>query len=255
MRDSAEMETDLLSDLLNLVQARCTLSGRLVAGGSWGRRFANLDAVKLCAAVDGACWFFMDGMAAPSRFERGDILVTNGSRTLVLASDPSLVADAVAAPLAQDERGRYRIGQGEAFTMLGGMVQIDSRHQRLLLSGLPPLIHVSGADREAASLGWLLEQIIREMEPPTRPGWPVVLAGLAQLLFVQTLRAYLMQSPKSDGGWLRALGDRRLAGALARMPTRSARGVWKISRRKPACPARRLSCISGKRWACLRSPT
>lgn len=101
--------------------------------------------------------------------------------------------------------------------MLGGMVQIDDRHQPLLLGGLPPLIHVRGADREAANLGWLLEQIVREMEPPTRPGWPIVLAELAQLLFVQTLRAYVMQSPKSDDGWLRALGDRPLAHALACM--------------------------------------
>lgn len=217
MRDSSGMTPDLLSDLLNLVRAKCSLSGRLVAGGSWGRRFANLDAVKFCAAVDGACWFSMDGMATPSRFERGDVLVTNGSQTLVLASDPHLISDAVTTPPAQDESGNYRLGQGDDFTMLGGMVQIDERHQPLLLGGLPPLIHVSGAHREAASLGWLLDQIVREMEPPTRPGWHIVLAELAQLLFVQTLRAYVMHSPKSDGGWLRALGDRRLAPALACM--------------------------------------
>jgi AraC-like DNA-binding protein len=215
MRESSEMATDLLSDLLNLVRARCSLSGRLVAGGSWGRRFANLDAVKLCAAVEGACWFFMEGMATPSRLERGDILVTNGSRSLVLASEPHLTSDAVTMPLARDENGNYRLGQGEDFTMLGGMVQIDERHQRLLLGSLPPLIHVSGAHREAASIGWLLEQIVREMKPPTRPGWPIVLAELTQLLFVQTLRAYVMQSPKSGSGWLRALGDKRLAPALA----------------------------------------
>jgi hypothetical protein len=31
MRDSSKMGTDLLSDLLNLVRARCSLSGRLAA--------------------------------------------------------------------------------------------------------------------------------------------------------------------------------------------------------------------------------
>lgn len=70
MRNSPKMATDLLSDLLDLVHAKCTLSGRLVAGGSWGRRFANLDAVKFCAAVEGACWFFREGMTASLRFER-----------------------------------------------------------------------------------------------------------------------------------------------------------------------------------------
>ena len=220
MRDSSGMTTDLLSDLLSLVRARCNLSGRLVAGGRWARRFANLDAVKLCAAVEGACWFFMDGMASPVRFERGDVLVTNGSRSLVLASEPQLVADAVTTPLAQDESGNYRLGHGEDFVMLGGMVQIETRHQ-------PPLIHVRGAHREAASLGWLLEQIVREMEPPARPGWPMVLIELAQLLFVQTLRAYVMQSPEGGGGWLRALGDRRLAPALASMHADPGR-AWRL---------------------------
>lgn len=227
MRDSSKMATDLLSDLLNLVRARCRLSGRLVAGGSWGRRFANLDAVKFSAAVEGACWYFMEGMASPAQFERGDILVTNGSRPLVLASAPHLIADAVTTPLAQDENGDYRLGHGEDFVMLGGMVEIDDRHQPLLLGGLPPLIQVSGAHREAESLGWLLEQIVREMKPPTRPGWTIVLAELAQLLFVQTLRAYVMQSPKSDGGWLRALGDRRLAPSLAAMHA-NPRRAWSL---------------------------
>ncbi|HEX7912945.1 MAG TPA: AraC family transcriptional regulator [Paraburkholderia sp.] len=221
------MATDLLSDLLDLVRARCNLSGRFIAGGSWARRFANLNAVKLCAAVEGACYFFMDGMAAPSRLERGDILVVNGTRSLILASEPHLIASAITAPLAPDDDGNYRLGQGDDFAMLGGMVQVDDRHQALLLGCFPPLIHVSGAHPEAASLSWLLEQIVREMAPPARPGWPIVRAQLAQLLFVQTLRAYLMQSPTSGDGWLRALGDKRLAPALACMHA-DPRRAWNL---------------------------
>lgn len=227
MRDSSRMTTDLLSDLLHVARARCSLSGRLTAGGSWGRRFDNLDAVKFCAAVEGSCWFFMDGMASPLPFERGDILIMNGSRPLVLASEPHLTADAVMTPLAADGNGNYRLGEGNDFVMLGGMVQIDKGHQPLLLGGLPSFIRVGSAQPEAASIGWLLEHIIREMEPPVRPGGNIILAGLAQLLFVQTLRAYVMQSPTSDGGWLKALADRRLAPALAAMHAEPGR-AWNL---------------------------
>jgi len=52
----------------------------LAAGGAWARRFANLDAIKFCAAVDGACWYLMTGMAKPAQFRAGDILVMNGTR-------------------------------------------------------------------------------------------------------------------------------------------------------------------------------
>jgi hypothetical protein len=46
---------------------------------AWAGRFANLDAIKFCAAVEGDCWSFMDGMPNPVRFERGDVLVMNGA--------------------------------------------------------------------------------------------------------------------------------------------------------------------------------
>jgi AraC-like DNA-binding protein len=51
---------------------------------------------------------------------------------------------------------------------------------------------------------------------------------LAQLLFVQTLRAYLEQASEDDGGWLKGLGDEQLAPALNRMHAETAR-VWTLT--------------------------
>ena len=217
MRDSSEMVSDPLSDVLELVQARCSLSGRLIAGGAWARRFSNLDAIKFCAATEGACWCFMDGMAAPVRFSAGDVLVTNGTRSLILGSEPALMVRAANTPFVQDENGIYRLGVGNDFAMLAGMVHIDDKRQALLLDGLPPMLHVLGTTPDAAAIGWLLEQLVREMEPAERPGRTVIMAELAQLLFVSTLRAYLAHAPEDDMGWLKGLGDKRLASALSRM--------------------------------------
>jgi AraC-like DNA-binding protein len=227
MRDSSGMPRDPLSDVLDLVQARCGVSGRLAAGGTWARRFANLDAIKICAAIDGACWYFMTGMATPAQFRAGDVLVMNGTRSLILASDPALVADAATTPLVRDNGGIYRLGQGDGFTMLGGTVQIDDRRQPLLLDGLPPLLHVNGTAPDAVTLGWLLEQIVREMEPEERPGRSIIMSELAQLIFVHTLRAYLALAPEGNGGWLKGLGDKRLAPALNRMHAEPAR-AWTL---------------------------
>lgn len=227
LRDNTSMTADPLSDLLNLVRARCSLSGKLVAGGTWARRFANLDAIKFCAAIEGHCWSYVEGMPKPVWFERGDVLVLNGTRSLVLASDPRLVSGAVTTPHVQDGDGNYRLGQGDGFTMLGGMVQIDAQRQPLLLGSLGPLIHVNGNDPAASNLGWLLEQIVEEMAPPCRPGHSLVVAELAQLLFVQTLRAHLSRSSEEKGGWLRGLGDKRLAPALAGMHAEPARD-WSL---------------------------
>jgi AraC-like DNA-binding protein len=227
MRDRSNAAADPLSDLLDYVNPRCGMSGRLVAGGTWARRFANLDAIKFCAATEGRCWYFMEGVPGPAVLQAGDVLVMNGTHRLLLASEPALLADAPATPLTRCGDGDYRLGQGGGFCMLGGMVQIDAERQALLLSGLPRLIHVHGAAPEAAPLAWLLAQLVAEMRPGDRLGHRAMTAALAQLLFVQTLRAYLAQEPRGDEGWLKGFGDPRLSVALSCMHREPAR-AWSL---------------------------
>ncbi|WP_414442107.1 AraC family transcriptional regulator [Burkholderia sp. 22PA0106] len=206
---------DPLSDLLDFLQARCDLSGRLVAGGTWARRFGTMGSIKFCAITEGRCWCFMEGLPdEPRQLAAGDILVMSGTHTLVLASAPARISGATAMPLARDDDGAYRLGHGSDFTMLSGLVQIDADRQALLLSGLPPLIHVSRATEAAAPISWLIAQLVAETQPGSRPGQATVISGLAQLLFVQTLRAYLAHAPHDDRGWLKGFGDARLSVAL-----------------------------------------
>lgn len=156
----------------------------------------------------------IDGMSEPARVDAGDVLITNGTRTLTLASAAPLIHGATATPLVRDEDGEFQLGQGRDFVMLGGTVQVDADRQSLLLNGLPPLIHVRGTMGEAEPLSWLLEQLVSEMKGG-RPGGAVVIAGLTQLLFVQTLRAYLAHASNGDAGWLKGFGDQRLAVVLS----------------------------------------
>ena len=172
------MTHDLLSELLELVRARCSLSGRLIAGGAWGRRFANLDAVKFCAAVDGGCWYVMEGMSAPARFESGDVLVMNGTRALRLGAEPELAMTPPPTPLARDADGTYRLGEGADFSMVSGLVEVDARHRPLLVAGLPALLRVDGGAPEASSLRWLLDQIVMNVSPlACLTRWRMHLAG------------------------------------------------------------------------------
>lgn len=210
MLNSSNIHLDPLSDLLEFLQARCNLSGRLEAGGSWARRFANLDAIKFCAVTEGGCWYSIDGMSEPARVAAGDVLITNGTRTLTLASAAALIPNATTTPVVRGSDDQYQLGKGSDFTMLGGIVQIDADQQTLLLNGLPPLIHVRGATDEAEPIAWLLKQLVAEMKGG-RPARAVVISGLTQLLFVQTLRSYLAQAPNGDEGWLKGFGDPQLA--------------------------------------------
>ncbi|TCN86801.1 AraC family transcriptional regulator [Shewanella fodinae] len=214
MRDSSNVQSDPLSDLLDFLQAHCQLSGQLIAGGTWARRFTNLDAIKFCAVTEGSCWYSIDGMSEPARVDAGDVLITNGTRTLTLASTAELVPEATSTSVVQDGNDQYRLGEGSDFTMLGGMIQIDAERQILLSNGLPPLIHVRGVSDEAKPIAWLLGQLVIEMKS-ARPGRLTAISGLAQLLFTQTIRAYLAHAPDSDEGWLKGFGDQRLVIVLS----------------------------------------
>ncbi|MGY2292520.1 AraC family transcriptional regulator [Pseudomonas sp. SDO528_S397] len=208
------MQTDPLSDLLDFLQARCDLSGQLVAGGAWARRFSNLDAIKVFAVTEGRCWYWIDGMVEPAQVEVGDVLVTNGTRTLTLASATCLIREATTQPINLNADDHYQLGEGCELTMLGGTVQIDADRQALLLKGLPPLIHVRGNTDGAESVAWLLKQLVIEMNG-RRAGRSIAISGLAQLLFIQTLRAYLADAQDGDEGWLKGFGDQRLAIVLS----------------------------------------
>ena len=68
----------------------------------------------------------------------------------------------------------------------------------------------------------------------------VVTAGLAQVLFVQTLRAYLAHAPHSDEGWLKGFGDHRLAVALGCLHGEPARN-WSLDELAKAAGMSRTS--------------
>ena len=70
------------------------------------------------------------------------------------------------------------------------------------LSGLPPLFKVS--IRNDASGRWLENSIrfsVNEADP-SRSGGEAVLAKLSEVLFIETLRAYIAQLPAEQTGWL-----------------------------------------------------
>lgn len=70
--------------------------------------------------------------------------------------------------------------------------------------------------RNATVPQWLLDQLVREGATDL-PGATIAASQLAHLMFVQILRVYLADAASIPAGWLRALGDARIAPALRLM--------------------------------------
>jgi transcriptional regulator GlxA family with amidase domain len=103
---------------------------------------------------------------------------------------------------------------------------LDPKRGGLLSEVLPPLLHVGSTSPEASAMRWLLDQLIKEVVAD-RPGAVLASKQLAQLLCVQIVRSYLEASGPHRVGWIRALGDERIAPALRLMHREPAR-AWQV---------------------------
>jgi AraC-like DNA-binding protein len=216
LRDSTRVSSDPFSDILRFTQAESLVTGGFTAGGPWAIRFPAPDKIKFFAVVKGDCWVRIDGEDEPIHVGTGDVGLLSAQRSFVIASDLTLDPVDAMKLFRGSATNTAQIGDSEEFVYLGGHVLLDPASQQLLSDVLPPWIHIPAASPQAVTFRWLLEQLVQE-DVAEQPGASLASAQLAQLLFIQILRAHLKSPGSLPAGWLRALGDPRIAPALRLM--------------------------------------
>ena len=119
-----------------------------------------------------------------------------------------------------------KLGDGDSFFAVGAHIALDPERGELLSEVLPPLLHMDSDSSEASAMRWLLDQLVKEVASD-RPGALLASKQLAQLLCVQIIRSYLEAAGPRLAGWIRALGDERIAPALRLMHREPAR-AWQL---------------------------
>ncbi|HVE06041.1 MAG TPA: AraC family transcriptional regulator [Paraburkholderia sp.] len=233
------MNTDPFSDILKFTNAESLVTGGFTAGGSWALRFPAPDKIKFFAVMKGHCWVDIEGTAQPVRFDTGDVGLLAAPRSFVLASAPDVTPIDAMSVFSGSGGSTAQLGDGQDFAHIGGHVLLDPASGRLLAGVLPPWIHVPAASPHAALFRSLLDQLMNE-RALQQPGARLATAHLAQLLFIQILRAHLQTSDTMPAGWLRALGDPRIAPALRLMHDDPSR-AWHLDELANACAMSRTS--------------
>ena len=108
-------------------------------------------------------------------------------------------------------------GGGEVTRFICGYMACEPRLSQVFLSGLPPLFKIS--IRNNASGRWLENSIrfsVNEADASRARG-EAVLAKLSEVLFVETLRAYIAHLPLEQTGWLAGARDSEVGKTLALM--------------------------------------
>jgi len=239
LRKSTEVSADPFSDILEFTKAESIVTGGFTAGGSWAIRFPAPDKIKFFAVVKGHCWVCIDGQKDPLHFEAGDVGLMAAQRSFVLASDLKVAPVDAMRLFSGAGRTTAKLGDGRDFAQIGGHVLLDPTSGRLLADALPPWIHIHAASPQAAIFRWLLDRLVEERSAGL-PGAQLASAQLAQLLFIQILRAHLNTSSVTSAGWLRALSDPRIAPAL-RLMHRDPGRSWHLAELAKACAMSRTT--------------
>ncbi len=203
---------DPLAEIIALLRPARVMGKSISGAGAWGVRYAPFGHPGFCVVTDGACLLQVDG-ADPLRLEAGDFVFLPATPAFVLsgfapvepqAIDPAAIAD----PHRESRHGSL---EGEPdVRMLGGYFVFDSPDTALLVTLLPPLVHVRGEERFG-----VLVRLVREEALHSRPGRDLILGRLVEVLLIEALRA--APGDAAPAGLLRGLADERLALSIREM--------------------------------------
>jgi AraC-like DNA-binding protein len=217
---------DPLSDVLSLLKPRSYMSGGFDFGAPMAIRFGRHDGIKCYAVVSGEGWLAVDGEAEPVKLAAGDCFLLPGGRPFSLATGPGLTPIDAHALLTDKPNGAVRtVNGGGGCFIVGGFFTLAAHHARMLLSMLPPIVHIREETAKAA-LRWSVERMMQELREP-RPGGNMMAQHLTQMMLVQALRVHLAEGPDAGVGWLFALADRRMAAAIGAIHDEPAHG-WTV---------------------------
>lgn len=206
---------DALSDVLSLLKLQTYVAGGFDVGGEWSVRFGAHKGIKCYAAVSGGGWLVVEGVAAPIRFIAGDCFLLPRGWPFCLTTDLALTPiDALTVLEKSGARGNGRIAtlNGGGTCIVGGHFAFAAGHADLLVSVLPPIVHLRH-ESDRAALRWALEKLSQELREP-RPGSVLVAEHLAHMMLVQALRLHLEEGAADGVGWLSALADKQMSTAI-----------------------------------------
>lgn len=204
---------DPLSDVLSLIKTRHHISGALDAGRDWCVHFPKFEGVRFYAVLSGGGWLAVEGVSEPIRLHEGECFLFPNGRAFRAGSDLSLPPlDGLA--LFQNASGGGVVtvnGGGEMFG-IAGLFSTDGDDANLLLSSLPPIFLVRSAE-DRLVMRWAIERLRYELTTP-QPGTSLVAQQLSTLVLVQALRLHMAHSSENSVGWLSALADKQIGGAI-----------------------------------------
>lgn len=222
--------SDPIGEALHLVRMSGAFYCRSELTAPWGMTLPPMpEHLWFHVATSGAAQLESEGHIASLR--PGELaLVPHGAGHILRGSPDAPVPDI----LSLDRHAltdRYELlrhgGGGSSATLLCGAVRFHHPAVKGVVDALPPVLHVTppltGPDWITGTLA-LMAAEARTL----RPGGEAVITRLADVLVIQAIRHWIEHDPAARSGWLGALRDPQVGGAIARIHRDPAR-PWTVA--------------------------
>ncbi|MES2938687.1 MAG: AraC family transcriptional regulator [Pseudomonadota bacterium] len=205
---------DPLDDIFAAMRVQSALYARLEARAPWGLHLNGGASARFGLVVRGSCLLEVEGIDDPVPLAAGDCFVLAHGSSHVVRDHPLTPTVSCVSVVRPYVGGTVELGgSGTPATLVCGWFMYDREVAAPLLDLLPTLLHVRMDQARAQALQGTLQLLAIETAEPDM-GSGLVVSRLADILFVQTLRAHVASAGGDKAGWLGALADARIGPAL-----------------------------------------
>jgi AraC-like DNA-binding protein len=220
---------DPISDIFRTMHIRAAVHARLEATAPWGLEHVPAEASKNVKGLPvspselaffgmiarGNCWLSVDGIPDPIPLTGGDCFLLSPENTYALRDHPRTRLMSF-CQLGQSKDGNviHHGGGGTPTSIISGWLYFEKPTLKLIAQLLPKLILIKAEQARSLALHATLQLLASEMSDQA-PGAEVVANRLAEVLFIQAIRAHVASGADCrNPGWLRAIFDSQIGAAV-----------------------------------------
>jgi AraC-like DNA-binding protein len=165
--------------------------------------------------VRGNCWLSVEGVPDPIPLTGGDCFLLARDTSIVMRDSPRTHPKSTFREIvAKAKSNVVNYGDGGApTTIVCGSFSFDRASLKPITQLLPSFILIKADQARTLALHNTMQALASEMAEEA-PGSGVVATRLAEILFIQVLRAHIASGPERNKGWLREVFDPQLGTAL-----------------------------------------
>lgn len=226
-----EAKLDPITDTFRTLHVTAFGLHRLEATAPWGliqekpteekvtpsdRKISTPDLAHFAMLSRGNCWLSVEVIAEPIPLTGGDCFLLAPGTSIVLRDSPRTRPRWSFREIGARANGNVAHcgGGGAPTTIVCGSFSFDRASPKPITQLLPSFILMKADQARTLALHGTIQALASEMAEQA-PGSEVVATRLAEVLFIQALRAHIASGPECNKGCLRAIFDPQIGAALS----------------------------------------